>query len=454
MINGVEITNYKSTDFINYGKLNSVDVVSNGSGYDIINPPLLNISDSVGTGATGFPAISGSLNRIEVIDTGFDYTETPIITITGGAGEGAFATANMKSIVHKVSFNSSLPFAGAASTSAVNLATNTIGFGAVYHKFRNAEEVIYNSDGQTVVGGLIDGTNYFVNVVDEYNIKIHSKYADAITGSNPIDLTSYGIGKQILRSVNKKSVIDSINVVNSGTNYQNKKRTVQPVGISTVLDKITINNHDYSSGQVVKYTTEGTNIQGLTNGSEYYVTKIDDNNFKLSETKDLYDTEQYVNIKSIGVGTQVFNYQDINVTLTGNIGISSVGTETFTAKIQPIFRGEVTSIHLSNNGVGYGSAEIINFDREPSVFLIGGRNAQLQPVVVDGKIIDVIILNKGKQYSAVPDLDIDGVGFGAILTPVIENNQLTDVKIISGGTGYVQASTTVSVRTVGSGLKV
>jgi hypothetical protein len=454
LINGVEITNYKSTDFINYGKLNSVDVVSNGSGYDIINPPLLNISDSVGTGATGFPAISGSLNRIEVIDTGFDYTETPIITITGGAGEGAFATANMKSIVHKVSFNSSLPFAGAASTSAVNLATNTIGFGAVYHKFRNAEEVIYNSDGQTVVGGLIDGTNYFVNVVDEYNIKIHSTYADAIIGSNPIDLTSYGIGKQILRSVNKKSVIDSINVVNPGTNYQNKKRTVQPVGISTVLDKITINNHDYSSGQVVKYTTEGTNIQGLTNGSEYYVTKIDDNNFKLSETKDLYDTEQYVNIKSIGVGTQVFNYQDISVTLTGNIGISSVGTETFTAKIQPIFRGEVTSIHLSNNGDGYGSAEIINFDREPSVFLIGGRNAQLQPVVVDGKIIDVIILNKGKQYSAVPDLDIDGVGFGAILTPVIENNQLTDVKIISGGTGYVQASTTVSVRTVGSGLKV
>ena len=53
----------------------------------------------------------------------------------------------MKSIIHKVSFNSGVPFAGAASTSSINITNNTIGFGEVYHKFRNAEEVIYNSDG-------------------------------------------------------------------------------------------------------------------------------------------------------------------------------------------------------------------------------------------------------------------------------------------------------------------
>ena len=454
LINGVEVLNYKSTDLLTYGKINSIDVVSAGNNYDIINPPLLNINDTVGTGATGYPAISGSLQQIQVIDPGFDYTETPIVNITGGGGGGAVASVNMKSIIHKVSFNSGVPFAGAASTSSINITNNTIGFGEVYHKFRNAEEVIYNSDGQKAIGGLIDGSSYFVNVIDAYNVGIHSTYAAAITGSNAISLTEYGIGKQILRSVNTKSVIDAINVINDGSNYQTKKRTVQPIGISTSLDSINIDNHDYNSGEVIRYTTDGTIIEGLVHGSEYYVTSVDKDTFKLSLTKDLYDTEQYVNITSKGEGTQTFNYPEISVKLVGSVGIDPVGAETFKAKIQPIFRGEITSIHLSHNGSGYGSAEVINFNREPFVAFISGRDAQLQPIVSDGKVIDVIILNSGSDYNSLPDLVIDGVGIGAILTPVIENGKLIDVKIISGGIGYVQASTNITVLNSGNGVKL
>ena len=381
MINGVEILNYKSTDQITYGKINSIDVVDGGNDYDIINPPLLTITDQVGLGATGFPAVSGSLRKIEIKDAGFDYTAPPIVTITGGNGDGATASVNMKQISHQVSFNAGVPFAGAATTSSVNLVDNTIGFGNVYHKFRNAEEVIYNTEGQTAIGGLTKSSTYFVNVKDAYTIGIHSTYQAAIDGDAPISLTSYGEGKQLFRSFYKKSIVDSVNVINSGSNYQVKTRTVQPVGVSTVLDSINIENHDYSSGEVIKYTTDGTIIDGLVHGSEYYVTSVDKDNFKLSLTKDLYDTEQYVNIRSKGEGIQTFNYPEISVKLVGNVGIDPVGAETFHAKIQPVFRGEITSIHLSNNGVGYGSSEIVNFDRKPSITFTAGRNAQLQPVI-------------------------------------------------------------------------
>ena len=64
LINGVEICNYKSKDFVSYGKLERIDVNARGLDYDIINPPLVNISDSVGTGATGFVAVSGGLKEI------------------------------------------------------------------------------------------------------------------------------------------------------------------------------------------------------------------------------------------------------------------------------------------------------------------------------------------------------------------------------------------------------
>ena len=63
MVNGVEVRNYKSNDRVIYGKLNEVEVVSPGSDYDVINPPLLNISDTVGTGATGYVAVSGISRR-------------------------------------------------------------------------------------------------------------------------------------------------------------------------------------------------------------------------------------------------------------------------------------------------------------------------------------------------------------------------------------------------------
>ena len=41
LINGVEISNYKSNDKIYYGPLSSVEVLNAGDGYDVINPPVI-----------------------------------------------------------------------------------------------------------------------------------------------------------------------------------------------------------------------------------------------------------------------------------------------------------------------------------------------------------------------------------------------------------------------------
>ena len=250
----------------------------------------------------------------------------------------------------------------------------------------------------------------------------------------------------VLESVNRKLLVDSISVIDSGSGYENKKRTVLPVGINTATNVITIKDHDYKSGEIVKYTSEGTEISGLNSGSEYYVTKVDDNNFKLSSinvgvstVKELfYNEKEYVNLTSSGSGTQVFNYPDITVSLVGSVGISSIGEENFEAVIQPIFRGEVTSVHLTSNGVGYGSSEIINFERTPLVTLSTGTEAQLLPVVSGGRITEVIILNSGKNYTSIPDLTIEGEGIGGVLTPVIENGRFTSVKVIHGGINYTQ----------------
>ncbi len=79
LANGVEILNYKSYDKVHYGQLEIIDVLGGGKDYDIINPPITRIADSVGTGATGCVAVRGSLKDIRLIDPGFGYASSVLV---------------------------------------------------------------------------------------------------------------------------------------------------------------------------------------------------------------------------------------------------------------------------------------------------------------------------------------------------------------------------------------
>ena len=70
LLNGVEVLNYKSKDVIKYGEVRRIDVLNGGDDYDAINPPVLHVEDSVGTGVTGTVSVSGSLQEIRIIDPG------------------------------------------------------------------------------------------------------------------------------------------------------------------------------------------------------------------------------------------------------------------------------------------------------------------------------------------------------------------------------------------------
>ena len=367
---------------------------------------------------------------------------------------------------HSVPFTASSPKVGLGTTGTL---PSTIGFNT-YHKFGNGEQIIYITDNQESLGGLTTSASYYASVVGSggTTIRLHTTEAGALAGINTVVLTSRGSGTQFIKATDKKLIIESINVINSGTGYQNKKRTLQPAGVTTSLNQIEIVNHDYKDGEIVNYTCTGTPITGLTTATDYYVCFIDKDNFKLTSvgvgttaSDFYYKTKQYRPLDSIGVGTHQFNYPEIAVTITGNVGVASVGAETFEAKVQPIFRGEVTSIHLADKGVGYGSSEIINFNRQPDVSLSSGTDAQLTPIIHNGSIIEVIVENKGKDYVSPPDLQINGDGSGAVLTPVLKTvgigtsatYLLQEVKVLQKGIGFTKEATSIDVLSSGEGCK-
>ncbi len=452
-VNGVEAYNYKSNDRVYYGGITSIDVLNGGKNYDVMNPPEIFISDSIGTGATAFVHVNGSLDRIDIIDGGFDYIEDPIITITGGNGYGAYAKPNLTSFKHSVFFNST------ASSGLVNLTNNTIGF-STYHKFRDFESIIYLTQGQSGVGGLSTNAKYFVNVQNEYSVKLHKTIDDAVSGINTVDLTGYGTGVHALESYSSKRKISSISVLNSGSGYSNKKTSCSISGINTATNTIRIPNHGYNSGETIVYGATGSPVGGLTNNQEYYVTKVNKDEFKLSQVgfstdnqRFYYLTNQFVNLTSAGSSIHTFNYPNIVVSIKGKIGVSTLSGQDFNAKIQPVFRGSITNVFVKDSGVGYGSSEIINYERQPNVTLKTGSGAQISPVVNNGKITEVLILNRGSNYTSAPTISISGVGTGAILTPIVNNGELQEVKVINGGIGFNSSGTSLSVISSGEDSK-
>ena len=72
LINGVEISNYKSNDKIYYGPLESINVLNGGTDYDVINPPLVSVSNGIGVTALVQPVISGSIQSVYIDAQDYD----------------------------------------------------------------------------------------------------------------------------------------------------------------------------------------------------------------------------------------------------------------------------------------------------------------------------------------------------------------------------------------------
>jgi len=455
LINGVEISNYKSKDVVYYGPIESIDVISSGKGYDIINPPKLEISlpNNTSIGASGYCWVEGSLEKIDLIDGGFDYIDNPIITVSGGSGEGAVITPKIVDYDYYVDFNSS------SSNEKINLTTNTLGF-STFHKFKTGESIIYLADDTGKIGGLTTEAKYFAKVIDDYTIRLHKTYNDSLVGINTIDITSFGTGNHRFRSSIKKKKISSLIVLDPGSGYKNKKVSVSSSGINTANDTVNVYKHPYLSGELIYYYGGDTNISGLNTG-KYIVTKINDTSFKLSNIgigstsfDFYYQTNQYVNFKSTGSGNHIFNYEPIEVNITGQVGVYTTTGLTFSAKVQPSFRGKIDSAFVYEGGTGYGSTDIINFNKQPSYTLNSGSGAVVSPIISNGKIVSVTIKEGGKDYNSTPDLVIRGFGIGAVLTPIISNGKLVEVKVLSGGINYEQKNTFIDVISSGSGCQL
>ena len=468
--NGVELRSPVSEDFISYGNLTSIELINGGNGYDITGAPVLKVESGIGSDAFVEPILTGSVKEVLIDPQDFDIESVKNISLTGGNGDGCVLEAITGKRVRDLTFDSRDIFFGGG----IDINEETISFNN-FHNLENGDLVYYLNNGNTSLsigdaydvtntktGTLANGDPYFIRVVNTSTIRIYNTKNDAITGVNTVGLStdSSASGIHIFRT-EQKNTITNIKVIESGQGYQHRNLIVKPAGISTSYDTINFNNHGFGHGEVINYkpiaglgTTEPEVISGLTTTSSYYVMKVDNNSFKLANagvggtSRIDFERGKFVNLTSTGTGYQTFKYPEIKV----NVEVGYAGTVTGSFNITPVVTGSFTGAYLYEEGTDYGS-KILNNVSRPNVEIQSGRFAEVRPLISNGKVIDVVVVEQGENYNSNPEIKITSTenGAGASARPVIENGKLVDVIVINAGIGYSALTTEATVHPRGVG---
>ena len=470
LIDGVQIHAPYSEDIIYYGPIDQIDLENAGSDYDVVNPPALKVeAPTISTGTTALvePIIEGSVKKIFVDPQDFDISAITNISLTGGNGSGCLLEPILGARFRELFFDSRNLFFGGS----LDIDNETITFNKP-HNLASGQKIFYGNEGNPslgigtafqnaneITGTLSDGDPYFVGVVNSSTIKIFNTKNDALSNINPIglatDTPSGGTHKFRTESVN--TLLD-VKVINSGSGYQHRKLRVNPAGISTSFNTINFPNHGFTHGDIVEYsptiglgTTIPKNIDGLSTSISYHVIKINDDTFKLASSKDNFDRGNFVGLGSTGTGYQTFTYPEIKV----NVQVSYATNVTGTINITPLVTGKIIGSYLYEGGTDYGST-ILNHQINPKIDILNGKNAELRPVIVNGKILEVIVANQGSDYNSLPDVVVvtTGEGTGAIIRPVINNGRITDAIVINSGIGYDNLNTRIDVVSSGKNGKL
>jgi len=138
LLNGVELySNTLYDENIYYGKLDKIDVISSGSGYDVVNSPELVIADNTGINSKAHFNISGSIVDVKILDIGNGYTDDLKVSLTGGNGSNAILKPNV--------IKTQIISAFRADSGDINPTDNSVRF-RDNHNFDNGDQVEYLSN--------------------------------------------------------------------------------------------------------------------------------------------------------------------------------------------------------------------------------------------------------------------------------------------------------------------
>lgn len=267
---------------------------------------------------------------------------------------------------------------------------------------------------------------------------------------------------------NNPYTLSSITITNAGSGYSsapiatvssplsNLQGTVQATATTTinasgqvVSGTFTNVGHGYDNSAIVTLSapvsgsipwTSNTNVnvgQVLFTGTNYYTVTVAGTTGTIAP---------FATTSSIVDGTATIRF-------SGSQAFASIVSYPNPAQLTPVIsNGSIIGIQIVDGGIGYSYANLIINGNGVGAFaqssLSVGDLSTNQAIVelnaVKGSLSAIIVTNGGTNYIFPPTVTINGDGTGATATAIVQNNQVTAINITNYGQGYTYATATIS----------
>ena len=438
-------------------------ITSGGSGYTAA--PTVTISGGGGTGATATSLISGSVTNVALGAPGAGYSPGVVVSVIGnGSGAAAAATISGSVVGTNISTTNSsgsgydaVPTvtvtggggAGATATALLGLTASSFTLDAVpvnqtARTYSNAPNVTFSAPaggGVRATGQALLGTNGTVTGVRITNAGSGYLPSDTLTATLSGGTVTGGTWTQTFTGDNSNFTVSGVTITAPGTGYTGNAALTftggspgsAASGTAFVLGSIasvfmTNFGSGYTSAPTVVFNdATGT---GATATAELSAQVI---GLQILTPGSGYTSAPTVTIAAPTAGT----------TATATVGLTSI----------------VSGITVTNAGKGYDPAST-TVRLTP---VAGGGGAVTGAITVDaaGTISSINLSTRGTDYVTPPQViinDASGSGSGATATAIVDSNpasptyrQVTGITVAGGGTGYNPETTTVTLKSAGSG---
>jgi hypothetical protein len=413
----------------------SIVVTNQGTGYTTV--PLVVITPyGLDASATIVPAeaiaslspTNGSVKSITLLTAGQNYTTAPTVTV----------------IPPTITFNGS---------TAVSVANDTITYNN--HGFQTGAAVVYSNGTGTAIAGLTNGTTYYANVVSANVVKLYNNQTNALAGgaTGLIDITAAGVGSNHTLTNTTVGFQATANSVVSSGYIKSAVLTDPGYGYNVIPTPFLSFTNGWVAGAVVTLNQEITHQNRI-----YKVTAVT-NPYNLGTSAPSHTTGAVAN------GDATLTYLS-----TASIPTLQSVAEKSKAYIEPIVdvtNGEIHGAIIIDGGTGYtyAACEVkrnkpptsgTGFDAQltidTSIGAVNSVQAQVELTAVNGSIDNFQIVSGGIGYvQASTSVSIVGDGTGATATATVQSGVVTKINIITRGKDYTNA--TVTINGVGSGAQ-
>ncbi len=272
---------------------------SKAKGTEGAAPPSASTSDGQVSVAAGIAINDEQSTSQAYIADGRTITAGGVLTVKSGAKVDGQASTSGAAVTNAATF---APAAVDTTAETINLGSSTT--------LKTGDAVTYYAGNGAPIGGLTDGTKYYVNVVSGGTIKLYDTAADAQAGGTTglMNLASQGANGQYLSgggstgtsvgaTVSVNFVKDTNLAYLGGSTFKAAGLDVEATtpaqtisfnpatGVNVTNNTVNLGVTDLVTGDAVTYNANGgTVIGGLTTGTTYYVNVQADGSVKLYDS--------------------------------------------------------------------------------------------------------------------------------------------------------------------------